>query len=279
MALTQIEIQSIIQLIRRDPEVRRQFQDVLQLDGLLEVPSRMDRVEATLERLIESQRRSEARLDRLEETVAKLVEAQQRSEERLSQVEARLERVETRLDRLEEIVTRLAEAQLRTEIEVQAVKTEVVSISDRLRGEEGRRIGEQYERKIERRAPSLFGGGVGGGSQRDEVYYHIQQLLAPLYRTDDLPSEADPMLADIIWWKENRYVVVEVSVRVDRLDVLRAAQRAESLRKVGVDAVGGVIGDEWLAEDTLNLAADEVVEWKVGNAYSPGLLDYRRIAV
>jgi len=251
MTISQTELQTIIQLIRRDPEVRRQFQDALQLNGLLEVPTRMDRVEAALEKVAESQRRSEERLSR----------------------------VEQRLDRLEEIVTRLAEAQLRTEIEVKAVKTEVVSISDRLRGEEGRRAGERYERKIERRAPFLLGGGVGGGTQRDAVYSHIQQLMAPLYRTDELSSEADPMLADIIWWKESCYAVVEVSMRVDRLDVLRASQRAHSLRKAGVDAVGVVIGDEWLAEDTLTLAEDEAVEWKVGNSYSAGLLDYRCIPV
>ena len=270
MALTQFELQSIIQLIRRDPEVRRQFQDALQLDGLLELPTRMDRVEAALEKVAESQRRSEERLslvehrlDRLEQAVAQLIEAQRRSEERL--------------DRLEETVTRLAEAQLRSEVVLQEVKKGVESLAGWRRGEEGRRNGEQYERTIERRAPSLLGGGMGGGTQRDVVYSRVQELLAPLYQEDDLASEADPMMADIIWWKADRYIVAEVSIRVDRLDVLRASQRAESLRKVGVAATGVVIGDEWVAEDTLALAEKDSVEWKVGNAYSPGLIEYRRI--
>jgi hypothetical protein len=242
MALTQFELQSIIQLIRQDPEVRRQFQDALQLDGLLELPTRMDRVEAALEKVAESQRRSEERLDRLEETVARLVEAQ-----------------------------------LRTEVAVQEVRKEVSLLGEWRKGEDGRRNGEQYERRIERRAPALLGGGMGGGTQRDVVYSRVQELLAPLYQEDDLASEADPMLADIIWWKADRYVVAEVSIRVDRLDVLRAAQRAESLRKAGVAATGVVIGDEWVADDTLALAEEESVEWKVGNAYSPGLIEYRRI--
>lgn len=242
MALTQFELQSIIQLIRRDPEVRRQFQDALQLDGLLELPTRMDRVEAALEKLAESQRRSEERLNSLEEAV-----------------------------------TRLIESQLRSEVVLQEVKKGVESLIGWRKGEEGRRNGEQYERTVERRAPSLLGGGMGGGTQRDVVYGRVQQLLATLYTEDDLPSEADPMLADIIWWKADRYIVAEVSIRVDRLDVLRASQRAQSLRKAGVAATGVVIGDEWLAEDTLALAEEEAVEWKVGNAYSPGLIEYRRI--
>jgi len=242
MALTQFELQSIIQLIRRDPEVRRQFQDALQLNGLLELPTRMDRVEAALEKLAESQRRSEERLNRLEEAVARLIESQ-----------------------------------LRSEVVLQEVKKGVESLAGWRKGEEGRRNGEQYERTIERRTPSLLGGGMGGGTQRDTVYSRVQQLLAPLYAEDDLIPEADPMLADIIWWKADRYIVAEVSIRVDRLDVLRASQRAESLRKVGVAATGVVIGDEWVADDTLALAQAEAVEWKVGNAYSPGLIEYRRI--
>lgn len=271
MALSQIELQSIIQLIRRDPEVRRQFQDALQLDGLLELPTRMDRVEVALEKVAEAQRRSEGRLDRLEKAVSQLIEAQRRSEERLS-------RVEERLGRLELAVAQLAEAQLRSEVVLQEVKKGVESLAGWRRGEEGRRNGEQYERTIERRAPSLLGGGMGGGTQRDTVYNRVQQLLAALYAEDDLAPEADPMLADIIWWKADRYIVAEVSIRIDRLDVLRASQRAQSLRKAGVAATGVVIGDEWLAEDTLALAEEEAVEWKVGNAYSAGLIAYRRSA-
>lgn len=257
MALTQPELQSIVQLIRHDPEVRRQFQAALQLNGLLDTPNRMAQIEAA---------------------IAQLVEAQRQSEDRLRRAETRLEKVEARLERIEGIVEKLAEAQLRTEAALHKVEDEVAKMSDRLRGEEGRRAGEQYERTLERRAPSLLGGGVGGSAQRDIVYTHAQQLLAPLYPMDDLPSEADPMLADIVWWKSNRYVVVEVSLRVDRLDVLRAAQRARTLRQAGADATGIVIGDEWLAEDTLELARSEKVEWKVGNGYSTGLLAYRRLA-
>lgn len=170
----------------------------------------------------------------------------------------------------------IEEVSLRIEDDIREITKKMGQIIESCNQEERDWAAEQYERRIERRAPSLLGGGMGGGTQRDVVYSRVQELLAPLYQ-DDLASEADPMLADIIWWKTDRYIVAEVSIRVDRLDVLRASQRAESLRKVGVAATGVVIGDEWLADDTLALAQEEAVEWKVGNAYSPGLIEYRRI--
>ena len=86
---------------------------------------RLDRVEAILEKVVESQQRAEKRMDRLEATMA---ESQQRAEERLDRVEAALERLaesqhrtEERMDRVEAAVERLAEAQQRTEEQVAAL--------------------------------------------------------------------------------------------------------------------------------------------------------------
>ena len=53
------------------------------------VETRMDRVEATLDRLAAAQARSEERLDRVEATLDRLAAAQARSEERLDRVEKR----------------------------------------------------------------------------------------------------------------------------------------------------------------------------------------------
>ena len=86
------------------------------------VEERMDRVEATLDRLAAAQARSEERLDRVEATLDRLAAAQARSEERLDRVEATLDRLaaaqarsEERLDRVEATLDRLAAAQARTE--------------------------------------------------------------------------------------------------------------------------------------------------------------------
>jgi hypothetical protein len=80
----------------------------------------------------------------------------------------------------------------------------------------------------------------------------------------------------VIWWKDDHYAVVEVSLCVDRLDVLRAARRAETLRQSGVEALGVVIGEEWIADDTEFLAREHSVAWKVGASISPELVAFRR---
>ncbi len=66
---------------------------------------------ATIQELVEAQRRGEERLNRLETIVAELAEAQRRSEERLN--------------RLKTIVAELAKAQKRTEQRVESLALEL----------------------------------------------------------------------------------------------------------------------------------------------------------
>ncbi|MCC9075323.1 hypothetical protein FKZ61_004255 [Litorilinea aerophila] len=247
MALSSEQLRSIIDLIRRDPEARRQLLAALELEPLRELPGRVDGLGE--------------KLDRLAAIVAELAEMQRRAE-------ARLEGVEERLARLERLSEQLVESQLRMQEELQTIMRWQA-------GEEGRRRGEQYERSVELRASRLLGEGEGGRLQRDHIYRRLQALTARLPDLVDLPEEADPMLADLIWWKDDTYAVVEVSVRVDRLDVLRAAQRAETLRRAGVNALGVVIGEEWVAEDTAALAREKGVAWKIGRDLSQDLLAFR----
>jgi predicted nuclease with TOPRIM domain len=87
--------------------------------------TRMDRVEAVLERLAETQARTEGRVGRLEEAIARLAEAQTQTEARVGRLEEAIARLaeaqtqtEARVGRLEEAIARLAEAQARTEARV-----------------------------------------------------------------------------------------------------------------------------------------------------------------
>ncbi len=173
------------------------------------------------------------------------------------------------LARLEQTVQKLADAQV-------SMHKSVQKIEQWQWGDEGRRKGEQYERKIELQARRLLGEGEGGGLHRDRVYDRLNELLAHLPDLSQVSDESDPTLADVIWWKGDRYLVVEVSLRVDRLDVLRAARRAETLRQASVDAMGVVIGEEWIADDTERLAREEGVAWKVGDEVAPALVEFRR---
>ena len=247
MVITQEELQSIIDLMRYDPVLRRQFQLALEMDPLLALPARQEQFDE--------------KLAQIKEVIADLALAQR-------QAEARLAGVEERLTRLEQIVEQLVISQRMLHDEVQKVVRWQI-------GEDGRRKGEQYERSVELRAARLLGGGAGGGLQRDIVYDQVNLLTARLPELLELPDEADPMLADVIWWKDERYAVVEVSLRVDRLDVIRAGQRAETLRRAGVDAIGVVIGEDWVADDTRDLAQEKRVAWKVGGDLSESLLAFR----
>lgn len=69
----------------------------------------------------------------------------------------------------------------------------------------------------------------------------------------------------------------EISVKVDRLDVIRAKQRARTPRKLGVDATPAVIGEEWAMDETKQLAQVEGVEWFVSGGFSQGLIEFRKL--
>lgn len=243
MTLSAEEIQSVIELVRRDPEIRRQLQEALEIHGLLDLPHRMEQVERTLQQLTtivsdlaSAQRRAEERLERLEVTVQKLVDTAQENTQELR---------------------KLSRWQF---------------------GEEGRRVGEQYERRIQLRAFNLLQRGSGGPPGQPHVAERLYALLQRLPSGEALEDEEDPLLADLIWWKGDQYLVVEISQRVDRTDVLRALRRAATLQRTGADVIPVVIGEEWIADDTEDLAKVRAVEWKVGDTLSPGFLAFRRLS-
>ncbi|GIV08709.1 MAG: hypothetical protein KatS3mg019_0800 [Fimbriimonadales bacterium] len=250
------------------------------------------RTDETVAQLMEAQRRTDETVAQLmeaqrrtDETVAQLVEAQRRTDETVAQlVEAQR--------RTDETVAQLVEAQQRSEARIDqltATVQELVQISrDTLRrlerlenwqvGETGRRDGERYERETLARAPALFFGGRGGGAGEPHIREKVGDWLLPLYRQGvEVPLHDDPLLADIIWWKGDRVMVVEVGLKVGVNDVRRAIARAKTLQQVGVNATPVVIGEEWGTPDTEALAQQEGVEWYVRGGLSKGFLEFRRI--
>ncbi|HID06694.1 MAG TPA: hypothetical protein EYP10_06050 [Armatimonadetes bacterium] len=187
--------------------------------------------------------------------------------------------------RLPEIVCQLVEAQGRTERQLQVlaervnVLTEQVgSLLDWQRGEAGRREGERYERQIIKRAPMLFNGGRGGATDTLIVQERLSEWLRPVLQGDKfLEPTDDPTLSDLIWWKEAKVLVVEISLKVNGHDVLRAHQRAQTLRLAGVDVTPVVIGEDWANLEVRELAKEKGVEWVVGNIPSEGMLTFRRL--
>ncbi|MCS7208923.1 MAG: hypothetical protein NZ874_05050 [Fimbriimonadales bacterium] len=217
--------------------------------------------------------------------IRQLIEAQQRSE-------AQLQEHNRILQRHGELIQQLIEAQQHTEAQVQEVVTVLQQIllqvqdlsearqrfDDWIRGEEGRRRGEQLERMTVRRATTIFGGGRGGSPEQAHVQ---QQLLRWLRRVRDAGlaynPDADPTLSDLLWWKGDRVLVGEVSVKVDASDILRARQRADTLRRAQVDAIPIVIGEDWANEELREIAQQQGVEWFVPPEVSQGVVAFRKI--
>jgi F0F1-type ATP synthase membrane subunit b/b' len=161
---------------------------------------------------------------------------------------------------------------------LQRVQAEVSGLSNWRQGETGRREGDQYEAYIVANAVTVFGDGEGGSPRRD---YEVRRHLLALFRAAgvDLTTieEADsPLVADLVWWRGNRYCVVEISVKVDDHDISRAKARAETLKLAGVEVMPVVIGSAWAYDDARAEALKAGVEWRVGKEYSQGLIEYRR---
>jgi hypothetical protein len=234
-------------------------------DALVRLGDAQARSEAALARLAEAQARTEEQLVRLETQVQALAEAQVRTEAQLVRLEAQ--------------VQALAEAQVRTEAQLARQVTQLQTLLHWQRGEAGRRDGERYERDVVRRAAALFNGGSGGAPDQPEVQRRLAKRLHTVLAEGILPSEADPFLADLLWWKGERLAVVEVSLQVDGDDVNRVTQRTNTLRRGGIQAIAIVIGEDWATLDTQERARALKVDWKVGDDLSSGFLAFRRLAL
>jgi hypothetical protein len=260
-------------------------------DAVSRLAEAQARTEAAVSRLAEAQARTEARVERLEArmeqveaALTRLAEAQARTEARVERLEARMEQVEARMEQVEAALTRLAEAQARTEeqlvrqgVQIEHLTEQVQALVSWQRGEAGRREGERYERDVVRRALVLFNGGQGGVPDQPAVQRRVSVWLQSLLTEDFLAADADPTLADLLWWKGDRVAVVEIAVQVNGEDVRRAVQRAKTLQQGGAQAIAMVIGENWATPDTRERARTLGIDWKVSSDLSEGFLGFRRL--
>lgn len=243
MAFTVRDFEDLLRLLEEKPEWQQRMRQAILTRELLELPARFEQLVDTVSHLVD--------------IVEVLVESQKRTEQRL--------------DELTTIVQELVQ-----------VSRDSLRRLERLEnwqtGETGRREGERYEREIVARAPALFYGGDGGGRGEPHVRKQVGNWLAPLFRAGiDVQPQNDPLLADLIWWKGDRVMVVEAGLKLGVNDVRRAKARAETLRQVGINATPVVIGEEWGTPDTEAIAQQEGVEWYVRGGLSMGFLEFRKL--
>jgi hypothetical protein len=236
-------------LFQADPELQETLRRLILTDALLQLPEKVEPLLQLPEKI---------------EPLLQLPERVEALEAAVSELRAIVNRIEPVVNRIEPIVNRIEPA--------------VMELQRWQRGEVARRKGDDYERLIIQRAGRIFGMGQGG-SPRDDASVRQQILMwldaAGLLDEEEDPA-SDPLEADLIWWKGERVALAEISVKVDRHDVRRAKQRAETLRRAGLAVTPVVIGAQWAHRQTPKIAQREGVESVVKGVYSQGVIDFRR---
>jgi phage shock protein A len=259
-------------LLRHDELIAELIQTVQRHDALIaELIQTVQRHDALIAELIQTVQRQGEQIAELTRAVQRALIAVQRHDALIAELIQTVQRHDEQIAELVQVVRELAEAQRRAEARLERLE-------NRLEGEIGRQSGERYEREVVASAPVFFYGGQGGGLGNPMVQDQLRQWLQPLFEQGvEISHLANPFRADIIWWKGDRVMVVEVGIKVSRDDVKRAAARAELLRRAGVNATPAVIGEEWGLPDVQALAQQEGVEWFVGDGLSQGFLEFRKL--
>jgi hypothetical protein len=236
-------------LFQADPELQETLRRLILTDALLQLPEKVEPLLQLPEKI---------------EPLLQLPERVEALEAAVSELRAIVNRIEPVVNRIEPIVNRIEPA--------------VMELQRWQRGEVARRKGDDYERSVIQRAGRIFGMGQGG-PPRDDAAVRQQILLwldaAGLLDEEEDPA-SDPLEADLVWWKGERVALAEISVKVDRHDVRRAKQRAETLRRAGLAVTPVVIGAQWAHRQTPKIAQREGVESVVKGVYSQGVIDFRR---
>jgi hypothetical protein len=286
MAFTVEDLNDLIRILKHHPEWCMELRRVLLTDELLQLPELMRELievsrqhSAAIAELTEAQRYTEQRLQQLSEEFAAY---RQLTDQRFAELTATVQRLSEEFAAYRQLTDqRFAETSQQI-AELVGVMRDMLRRLERLeewqRGEAGRRAGEQYEQRVIRRAVNIFLGGEGGAPEKPSVYRRLAQWLRILRQQGRIPDTGeDPLLADLIWWKGEKVLVVKVSLKVDDSDIERARLRAATLREIGVDATPVVIGEEWAAPEVQARAQQEQVEWMVGSGLSQGFLQFRRL--
>ena len=255
--------EEVLNLLRTDVALREEVRRQVLTEEVLALP-------ALVRELAEAQHHTEEQVQRQGEQIRWQGEQIQQLGEQIQQLGEQIQQLVEQMRRQGEQIQQLVE-------QIQVLAQPVQALVSWQRGEAGRRDGERYEREIVRRAPVLCNGGQGGSPAQPLVQQRLTEQLGALLSQDILPAEADPFLADLLWWKGEQIAVVEVSLQVNGEDIRRAAQRAATLRQAGATALAVVIGEDWATWEAQHRARASRVEWKVGAELSEGFLAFRRL--
>lgn len=243
MAFTVVDFQDLLKLLSDHPEWRTQLRPLVLGEEVLAIPSRMDRVEATLDRLTGHIDDLTVRLDRLTERVDDLTV-------RLDRLTERVDDLTVRLDRLTGEVRELTTA-----------VSQLVSRMDHTDGRLGNLQGTMLEWKFERNL---------GNWLREWVRRPRKVFVDELSRLDEAVERglvAEAEVSQVAWsdavvraqdasTQDEVILSVELSTTVNEDGVERASARAAVLRRAGYDGRGFVAGHS----NSISTSARELAE-------------------
>lgn len=187
------------------------------------------RLEQIVERIAERQEQIAMQLQ-------ELIEAQQRNEERFIRIEADIEELKSDVSVLKTDVRVL-------KADVSVLKADVTKLKISV----GHLEGQALEEKYTKRAAAYFGSWL----RRPKVVpcSRLYDILEPFLSSDDLH---DVLLIDLVVKgklkqqpeAEEVYVLVEVSVVIDKNDIERAQRRAKLLQNASFRAIPVVAGEK-----------------------------------
>ena len=234
MAFTVNDLQDLTRLLLERPEWLSEVRRIVLTDELLALPRELAeaqrRTDERFAELAEAQRRTDERF-------AELAEAQRRTDERLAEFERR---TDERFAELAQAISRLAATVERGMQEIGEVRGRLLEIEYR------NKVGAIFGGRL--RKPQVVDAGDLWDLLRERLdEADIRQVVAAdlIVRGRLLPPQGEGEL----------WLVVEVSSVIDRNDVVRAAQRAELLRKASLPVVPVAAGRR-LTQGAAALAAE-----------------------
>jgi uncharacterized protein YoxC len=279
MSITIRTVEDLVRVLEEHPEWRERLLAVLLGQEFLQVPTRLDRIEAVLERLVQSHELLWESHRQLQESHQQLQQSHQQLWESHQQALARLDRLEAIVQQLLESHQQLWESHrqlqeshrqlleshqmLVAEVrELRQTVEQLVNWMKRLDTDVGKLKGKVLELDYLQHAPARFG------------YYVRRPRVVNLgHFLDDLREQGhefsldewtqlaslDVLLqAQHPYTRETIFLAIEVSWMLFPEDIERAHKRAEMLRAHGINAYAAVAGEGFVPE-----ARDAAVQHKV----------------
>ena len=238
MAFTVTDFEDLARLLSEHAEWRTRLRPLILGEEVLQVPSRMDRVEAALDRL--SEEVAELREATRENTrfIASLRDVAERQTEQPALMASRMDGLDGRMDRLDSRMDRL---------------------DGRMANLEGGKLEARYERNVD----SLFSTWLKGAhlltaDESDELMEAFAQASINAAEQDAVRQLHLKVRGMDTSTGAQLTLAVEVSHTINVDDVERAAARASIMRRAGVNA-SAAVGGFRITEAARSLAAQQDV--------------------